>query len=311
MAKRKISAYIVILNYNSFKETADCIASVEKEEREASYKIILVDNAAREFDERKIKKLYPDVVIVKSTENIGFAGGVNIGVRMAIKDGIDYTLLLNNDTTVTKNFLSELIRTAKENTNYGLVAPLITYFDNPGLIWFRGGSFNENLALVRHINMNKTKTGFDNNIFETKYITGCCMLIKNKVFKKTGLFDESYFLYNEDLDFCYKCRQNGFKLMVNPAVEVLHKISASTNRGKNAACDPHRFSRTKAFYASRNDLLFIKKNYGYLKALTATLGVFLVKYPYFILYLVRKRQFAELKEYLRGICAGIKIKPNA
>jgi GT2 family glycosyltransferase len=308
MAPRKVSTYIILLNYNNIEDTVACIKSVKENEKAASYKIILIDNGSKEFDESGIRKLFPDVVIKRSAINLGFGGGVNIGVKMAMADEIDYTLLLNNDTIVTKNFLSKLIETAEKNKNYGLISPLITYYDNPGLIWFRGGYFNENLGLVRYINKNKLKNKFDNNIFETGFMPACCMLVKKHVFEKTGFFDNDYFLYNEDLDFCYKCRKNGFKLVVNPAIEILHKVSASTNKGSNTDCDPHRFNKTKAFYVSRNDLMFIKKNYGSFKRFTAILGLFLIKYPYFILYLIRKKKFAELREHFRGICEGIKYK---
>ena len=299
---------VVLVNYNNTADTIDCINSIKENEHKTDYKIILIDNGSKDFDQSKLAALFPEIEIVISKKNLGFSGGVNIGINKAIADHTPYIMLLNNDTIASPNFISGLLETLKNNPQYSIVAPLITFYDNPDIIWFRGGSFNKYTPITRHINMNKNKNLFNKKTFPVEFITGCCMLIKTDVFNQVGLFDEQYFLYNEDLDFCYRCRRKGLELAVNPTVEIMHKVSGASNKSKNTTLDPHRFTRIKAYYSARNDLIFIKKNLRGLPKLTSLLSAFTIKYPYFILHLLKKNRLAELKEYFRGIRDGIKYK---
>lgn len=333
--------YIIILNFNSIEDTLECVASIYEKEKRARYKIIVIDNGSAQFDDTLISKRFPETVIVKLPQNLGFAGGVNVGIKMALRNNASHVLLLNNDTVVTENFLTHLLDTmnsAPGNETHatpapGIVAPLITYYDNPQKIWYAGGTFNDYLGITRHKNMNRPRNIFGSSHaavatphalpasptspaspaspaapFETPFITGCCMLIAAEVFKKIGLFDEDYFLYNEDLDFCYRCRKAGIKLAVNPRAEILHKISGSSSKEKNANADPHHFNKIKAYHCAKNDFTFIRKNLRGLKKITATLSSFLIKHPYFMLYLLRKKKFPELKEYAHGMHDGIMNK---
>ncbi len=300
---------IIILNYNSFNDTIECVKSIIKNEIKTPYQLTIIDNGSNNFDEKKINKISTNIQIIKSKTNLGYAGGINLGIRSILSTNTDHILLLNNDTIVEKNFLTELVNTASQNSSIGIVGPLITYYSNPGLIWFAGGLFNKYTTLTRHKDMNKDKQKYANTTpFETKFISGCCMLIKTDLLKKIGLFDKSYFLYNEDLDFCYKTAQEGYIMLINPKSEIRHKISASSSDQKNTTCDPHQFSKTKAYYWSRSDMIFIKKNLKGVPRLTATISIFLIKYPYFILYLLSQKKYPELKEYFRGILGGIKYK---
>jgi hypothetical protein len=310
---------IVLVNFNNTADTIDCINSIKENEHKTPYKIFLIDNGSKDFDRANLAAQFPEIEITETGKNLGFSAGINIGINKALAENIPYTLLLNNDTIVTPDFITDLISTLKTNPQYGIVAPLITYYDNSDIIWFRGGSFNKYTSITRHTDMNKDKrlfatrasaasTDSHSPAFPTQFITGCCMLIKTDIFKKVGLFDEQYFLYNEDLDFCYRCQKQGIKFAVNPAVEIMHKVSGATNKDKNTTLDPHRFTKIKAYYSARNDLLFIKKNLHGIPKLTSFISSFCIKYPYFSLQMLKRKQFAELKEYFRGILDGIRYK---
>ena len=306
--KNEDKVCIVIVNFNGDSDTIECIKSIREKEGGNSFKIVLIDNGSKTFNQALIQRLFPDIEVILNGKNLGFSGGINIGINMSVSNGYKYTLLINNDTVVTKNFLSKLVSTLDKHSKCGIVAPLITYYSNSDLVWFRGGSFDRCSSLVRHLDMNKNKNNFAvNKPFETEFISGCCMLVRNSVFDEIGVWDEDYFLYDEDLDFCFKTKAAGFSLMINPESEILHKVSASTVKGGNVNCDPHQFSKTKAYYWPRSDLMFIKKNLKGVCKWTSFFSHFVIKFPYFGFYLLRKKMFVEFKTYLKGIWDGIKF----
>lgn len=292
--------FIILVNYNSFDHTLEGLESIYANEKKIAFEIIVVDNASKEFPTAKLKKQFPNIQIIQSKENLGFAGGNNLAIRSALEQEADFILLINNDTTVSENFLSRLLETASKHPEAGIIAPLITYYSTPEKIWFGGAIYNDYIGFVKYQHLNKNKAVLPQEPFETSFITGCCMLIPRHTIKKVGLLHEPYFLYSEDLDYCYRVKKAGFKLLVDPQAEIQHKVSGSSSSETNKD-DPHHFNEIKAYYCARNDFLFIKRNLKGIKKLTATGALFLIKHPYFISYLLRKKNFPSLKKYLKGI----------
>lgn len=262
--------YIILLNYNGYIDTIDCISSLKLLEYD-NYEIVIVDNNSTDDSEIYISKFikYNDKVhLINAEKNLGFSGGNNLGIKYALKHEADYICLLNNDTTVEPNFLSELVKEMELDSNIGICAGKILYYDNKNRIWSAGGYIDEIKSLGCHYGMDE----YDNGKFDEKrqvnFLTGCVQLIRKDVLESVGFYDEDYFLYMEDVDFCYKTLNNGYKLMYIPNSKIYHKVSSSTG-GDN--------SPLFLYYITRNRLLFAKKNYKDMVKLLKTYIFFIIK----------------------------------
>lgn len=225
--------YCIILSYNGKQLTLDCISSVLKFEY-PNYIILVVDNASSDGSAEAIRSSFSKeitsgkIILFDNKENLGFAGGNNLGMKYAFEHRADYLLLLNNDTVVDRDLLKNMIPFCESDAKIGIAGPKIYYQETPDQVWFVGGEINLYKGLSRHIGIRQKDTGQFDTVMECDYITGCAMLIKRIVVEKTGYLDTIYPMYSEDSDYCMRARQNGFKMMYLPSGRVWHKISAAT-----------------------------------------------------------------------------------
>jgi GT2 family glycosyltransferase len=160
-------------------------------------------------------------------QNLRFAGGTNAGLRYAMDHGAELLLLLNNDTTVDRKFLSAMVSRILSSDTIGMVAPKIYYSDDPQRIWFAGGRISLWSGTMRHVGLREVDRGQHEQPREIEYASGCCILTRTSVVRRTGLLDESYFMYTEDADWCMRLRALGYRIVYEPQAEVWHKISVS------------------------------------------------------------------------------------
>src|SRR3989344_3560356 len=257
---------IVVLNYNGKENTLACINSIKKLNK-SNYKVklIVVDNASNDGSREALSKI-KDITLVKNDKNLGYSGGNNIGIKHALSLGSEYILILNNDTIVEKSLIINLINSAKKGD---IVSPKI-YFakgfefhknrykkeDLGKVIWYAGGKIDWQNVIGIHIVVDEVDHGQFSKRLEINLATGACILIRRQVFKKIGFFDEKYFLYLEDMDFCVRAKRAGFKIIFEPKAILWHK-NASSGGGSG--------SGLQDYYISRNRLLFATK---YAKART-------------------------------------------
>jgi hypothetical protein len=192
------------------------------------FSLVLVDNASSDGTVEQVKRDFPAVEIIVNPRNLRFAGGNNIGIECALRNGADYVLLLNNDTIVDPDFLSELVRTAESEKNIGMAGSKIYYYDDPKRIWFAGGKVEFWNGWVSHIGIREMDHGQHDTTKQVDYLTGCCLLVKREVIEKVGKLDESYFIYGEDADWCIRASAVGFKLFYVPSSVIWHKVSSSS-----------------------------------------------------------------------------------
>lgn len=251
---------IVILNYRGFKNTIECISSVKSlKKTDFKTEIIVIDNDSQDASKKELKKI-KGITFIVNTDNMGYSGGNNLGINYALKKAYQYVLILNNDTTVNEYLLINLLLNSK---NADIVAPKI-YFapgneyhkgrykkdDSGKVIWYAGGEIDWNNIVGNHIGVDEVDIGQFNNKKETDYATGACMLVSRKVFEKIGCFDEKYFLYLEDMDFCYRAKKAGFKIIFEPRAVLWHKNAQSAGGSGSSLQD---------YYITRNRLLFAFK----------------------------------------------------
>jgi len=274
--------FIVILNWNGLDDTRECILSLKKNTY-ANYEIVVVDNGSADSSPHALKKEFPDIEIIENKINAGFAGGNNIGIEYSLGKGADYILLLNNDTTVENDFLTELVKRGESDEKIGLLESKICFYDEPNKIWFAGGKIDWLKVSGRHIGLNELDSGKYDKIEEVDYLTGCCLLIKKSVIEKIGKLSEDYFLYYEDTDFCLRAKNAGFKCVYVPASKMYHKVSRSTKPG----------SPSYIYYHTRNGLYLSKKNAGIRRILLYPYCILLaLKQLFKIIFLPNKKSWA-------------------
>lgn len=285
---------IILLNYNGYKDTIECIKSLKN----ISYKnldIIIVDNNSTDYSEKIILEFIKNdknIKFIQTYKNLGFSGGNNIGIKLSLEKKSDYICLLNNDTVVEPDFLEPLIDIMEKDKSIGITSGKIMYYDEPTKIWCAGGYIDEIKACGYHYGRDEIDNGkFDNNR-EVTDLPGCLQLIRAEVFEKIGLYEEKYFLYMEDTDFCYRANKAGYKLIYVSSSKIYHKVSSSTG-GQN--------SPTHLYYMARNRLLFNK-----------VMKLSLIKnIQFYIFYLLRLtieplRRREKFKYVLTGIIDGLK-----
>lgn len=239
---------VVVLNYKVSELILKCIDSIRKSDYE-NLLIIVVDNNSGDGVEQglRVKGEGSRVIFIQNKENLGYTGGNNEGIKKALDMQSDYVFILNPDTIIKQNTIRELVAGGESN-QAGIIGPKI-YFENSKKIWFAGGIVDINNVLGSHKGVDEEDSGQYDKNEETEYVTGAAMMVKSEVFKKIGLFDEKYFLYYEDSDFCFRARKAGFKIMYIPKAVVFHANAKSTGLG----------SPLQDYFITRNRMLFAKK----------------------------------------------------
>lgn len=240
---------VIIVNYNGKNFISSCIRSALL----SSYPnclIIVVDNASADSSVESLENEFGNkIVLIKNERNLGFSGGNNIGIQYALNNNCDFVLLLNNDTEIDKNLISNMVKAASENNN-AIISPKIYYYNESSKIWSAGGGINWKKGLSFHYGMNEIDIGQYDKRKEIDFATGCCILIHKSVFERIGYLAEEYFLYFEDTDFCVRAKRAGIKIVYEPSAKLWHKISSTTG-GET--------SLITLYYSNRNRLYFNNK----------------------------------------------------
>ena len=256
---------IITVNYNQEQVTCDMLQSL-RNITWPNVEIFVVDNASAR-DCSVIKELYPEVNLIKSEVNLGFAGGNNLAIKQATGD---YILLLNNDTIVTPNFLEPLLDSFVRHPEAGIVSPKIVFYYSDNLVQYAGTNPISPITCRGETvgYMQKNDARFDVER-ETHLSHGACMMISRETLNKVGLMDENYFMFYEEYDYCERVRQAGFQIFYNGHSSILHKQSISI--GKNSAI--------KSYYMTRNRLYFSRKNFTGISRLSAVLYNYVIAMP--------------------------------
>ena len=237
---------IITVNYNGLNDTCALIDTIPFDEY--SLEVIVVDNASKEDEASVISKRYPQVKVVRSDKNLGFAGGNNLGIKAAQGN---YLFFINNDTLLPSSNIQSLIDRLKSSEKNGVVCPKICFSwgDNP--IQFAGYTPLSKITMRnRAIGFGEKDGGQYDEAHPTPYAHGAAMMVKREVIEKAGMMPEDYFLYYEELDWSMMIRRAGFIIWYEPEFTVFHKESQAT--GQN--------SPLRTYYVTRNRLLFAQRN---------------------------------------------------
>ena len=289
----RVKVSIITVNYNGYDDTCALIETIPLNDK--SLEVIVVDNASRINEAEKISAKYPLVKTIRSEQNLGFAGGNNLGIKEASGD---YLFFINNDTYLKDFNISALIDRLNSSDEIGMVCPKIRFAWGNNPIQFAGYTPLSRITLRnKAIGYNELDNGQYNEAHPTPYAHGAAMMAKREAIEKVGVMPECYFLYYEELDWSMMFRRAGFQIWYEPACTVFHKESRST--GIN--------SPLKAYYITRNRLLFISRNeksnirfasYIYIIAVVALRDI--IKYLF-------KGQFRQINATIKGIFHFFKI----
>ncbi len=280
---RNEPVYVIILNWNNWKDTIECVESCLKLTY-SNFRILIVDNGSTDNSESILRRRFPGMECIQTGSNLGFAGGNNVGICHALEKGADYVWLLNNDTIIDPDSLSELIRAAKRDERVGIVGSKIYYYDEPNKIWFAGGIWDKSRSFTTHRGMGEEDAGQFDEVCAVGFITGCSLLAKASMIREIGTMSEDYFLYWEDVDWNARAARHNWKILFVPGSRVWHKVSSSiTDR-----------SRLQSYYFMRGGLLFFQRH------APRQLVIFLLRVMSFAVSRYRAGQSAVVQGYLKG-----------
>ena len=223
----------IVLNYlaETEEDTIDCIESLQASDY-PRLDILLVDNAAPLEVSRRLAERFPEVTFLRSESNLGFAGGNNFGIELALRRGCDYLLLLNNDAVVEPDCVSHLVKAAESRPGVACVGGKILYHDEPNRIWFGGGWFSAMRGLGMHRDMGAIDhTPQGGTAEEVTFLTGCCMLLSAPAVAAVGGFQEDFFAYVEDAELSVRLQQAGYRLVYHPAARLYHRTPVDPGAG--------------------------------------------------------------------------------
>jgi GT2 family glycosyltransferase len=266
---------IILLNWNGKKETLECLSSLS----EVHYKkmqTLVVDNGSTDGSVSAIREIYPNIPILETKKNLGFAAGNNVGIEWALQKPFEWILLLNNDTVVSPNFLDAFLTASQKKKTKILGAKIYRYHDR-NRIDHLGGFWNFAIAEFESSSFGKIDDKISYEKMElVDYVSGCALFMHRTVPEKIGLLEPDFFLYWEENDYCYRARKAGFEIWTAPKAHVYHKISTSFIGGK-----PHMH-----YFWWRNRLLWISRHCT----------------PQEKRSLYKKILFPELRKYIRLYC---------
>ena len=279
------SVAIIVLHWIDLDTTLQCLESVFRIEYN-NYVVILFDNSGDMHSQQLIRKKFPQVTILSEGKNVGFCRGNNIAISHALKNRCDYVLLLNSDTLVTEDFLDCMIGVAEFDQTIAIVGPAL-YEDRE---MHHLGSTGSKISFTRGVSISIRDTG--TSILDVSMVSGACMLVKKMFFEKIGTFNEEYFAYYEDIEFCFKAKKLGLRVVCATKAKVYHHWGRWYTRNK-LPCTYRLFTK--------NRLLFVFKNGDAHHNIFLLLYFFLFDIPkHFVLCFIHCRP-SLFVNYLRGI----------
>jgi len=287
-----IDISIITVNYNGLKDTCELIDTITSSSM--SLEVIVVDNASRENEAEVIRQKYPQVKVIRSEKNLGFAGGNNLGIKEAKGE---YLFFVNNDTVFKKFNPEVLVERMRRDPKVGVVCPKIRFAWGNNPIQFTG------YTPLSKITVRNQSIGFgeeDNGQYDTPHSTpyahGAAMMVRREAIDKAGMMPENYFLYYEELDWSMMIRRAGYDIWYDPACTIYHKESQSTGQD----------SPLRTFYITRNRLMLVKRNYPSPSKYAAYAYLLCLVVPRDCIKALLRRRTDLLKATLKGVKAFFK-----
>ena len=242
---KKVS--VILINYNGKKYNDACIASILQSTVREQLQIVIVDNASTDDSLAALRNKWggnEQVYILALDDNYGFSRANNEGIRWSMEQGIEYFLLLNNDTEIEPDAIERMLDCHLKTG--GIVVPKVLYADRRDTIWCAGGGFTPVIWKAVQRGLNQKDVGQFGRTEECRFANGCAMFLSRKIVDEIGLLDERFFLYYEDTEYSMRAAEARTGIIYCAQAVVYHKVSGSTGGNERPA---------NAYYITRNWLL--------------------------------------------------------
>lgn len=241
---------IITLNWNGLEDTIECLESLKKITY-PNYEVVVVDNGSVGNDTDILYERYGEYIkLIRNDENLGFTGGNNVALQYLLIDSdADYFLLLNNDTVVDPEFLTEMVMVAETDASIGIAGCKTYFYDDPKRLQVVCEKINMYKGQPIRVGFNESDNGQYEDIKSVDYVQGSCFLIRRNIVENIGLLDEDYFTYWEEADYCYRAKKAGYKTIYVPKSHIWHKESISISH----------VSPLTEYYMARNNFLFMSR----------------------------------------------------
>ncbi|MER3399636.1 MAG: glycosyltransferase family 2 protein [Thermoflexus sp.] len=280
---------VAILAHNRRHDTLACLESVRRLEGPVA-QVLVLDNGSTDGTPEAVRRAFPEVLVCELGDNRGYAAGNNVALQQALAEGQEGVFLLNNDTLVDAGCLIALLETARAQPRVGAVGPLVWAWPPTHGIWALGGAIDWRRAFTVHRDAGRAQPSLILP-HPVDFVPGCGILLMREALERVGGFDERYFMYWEETDWCCRARREGFSIWVNPRAQLWHK----------APVHPEDLSPLVLYYMARNRLLFFWEHSQGLRRWQATLHAL-----HGAVRLARRYQQADQEAHAQAIWEGIR-----
>ncbi|MEM8862491.1 MAG: glycosyltransferase family 2 protein, partial [Chloroflexota bacterium] len=243
------------------------------------------------------KAKFPHLTLLSSEENLGFAGGNNIGIKHALAQKARFVLLLNNDALIEASCLKILVEKLNQaDPTVGVTAAKVYYAHDRKRIWTVGSNFRPLLPEVEDLGKGATDSGQWGEVKQIEFIPFCGVLFKAEVFEEVGLLDDRYFLYYEDMDYCQRLKAHDIKILLTPDAIIWHAVSTSSGGGHSA---------NALYWRAKSSVLYFRE-YGWGWSMLLIAPFRLLSALRLTLTLMRESGFSEIKSYWAGLRDGLR-----
>jgi GT2 family glycosyltransferase len=243
--------HAVVLNWNGREDTLRCLDSLRHVEY-ANLGIVCVDNGSVDGSQEAVRARFPEVQLIEAGANLGYAGGNNLGIRAALRDGADWVVLVNNDATVAPDVIDGFARAAAGDPRAGILAGKVFFADRPSTIWFAGQRVSELLGYSgRPRGYGRADGERYARVAPTGRAVGALMAVSRAAIDAVGIFDEDLFAYVEDVDWALRVRAARMHVLFAPDARAWHRVSASTG-GETR-------STHTLYYGMRNTIVVLER----------------------------------------------------
>lgn len=241
--------FCVVLNYRHAEDTLRCVKALRGSRYRRLFPVV-VDNASGDGSTERLRAELPAVPLISSPENLGYAGGNNLGIRHALERDADHVWIVTPDCFVEPDTLGILVETMNRFPEIGICGPRILRGDGK-TVWYNGATIDWSTGgSTRHIDIGRPAAHVtDTRLKSVDYVTGACMLVRSRVFQEVGLLPEHYFMYFEETTLNVRASRAGWRLIMNPAASAVH-----TQRSWETVPRPYY-----VFYFVRNRLMFARE----------------------------------------------------
>jgi len=283
-----MSVVAIVLNWNGLDDTLACVESLARQTY-APLAVLVVDNGSRVSPRARLAAHHPAVEVVENGRNLGYTGGNNVGIRLALARGTELIWLLNNDTTVEPDTLERLVDAARRHPDAAIVGGKVLRMDRPDTLWTAWGRVTWLQSLIALEGCDAPDDGAFDVERPVPWIPGCSILLRAQALREIGLLDESFFAYHEDVEWAARARAAGWSVWFTGGARTYHAVHGSSGGERH-------YGGFRKYLSARNSVLYAKIH-GHIWQVALMAAAIVVTIPF---------QFA--RRWLRGEQEGVVLK---